>query len=53
MRDDYVTLKQINYLLNKRCDFLLQLIEEIRYYLLECKEDKCTVDIDKILEKLD
>ena len=53
MKRDYVTLKQINYLLNRRCDFLLMIIEEIRDYLLDCKKDKTKVDIDKILEMLD
>ena len=53
MKKDYITLKQINYLLNKRCDFLLMIMEEIRDYLLECKQDKCTVDIDKLISMLD
>ena len=53
MKKDYITLKQINYLLTKRCDFLLMLIEEIRDYLLECKQDKSTVDVDKLISMLD
>jgi len=53
MKKDYITLKQINYLLNKRCDFLLMIMEEIRDYLIECKQDKSTVDIDMLLDWLD
>lgn len=28
-------------------------IEEIRYYLIECKQDKSKVDIDKLISMLD
>lgn len=53
MKKDYITLKQINYLLTKRCDFLLIIMEEIREYLIECKQDKTSVDVDKLISWLD
>ena len=53
MKKDYTTLKQINYLLNRRCDFLLMIIEEIRDYLIDCKQNKSKIDIDKLINMLD
>lgn len=42
-----------NMLLNKRLDQLTNLIWNIRDYLLVCKQDRTTVDIDVIIEWLD
>lgn len=50
---DYEKVIQINALLNNRCNFMLNLLKEIREYLIECKQDKSRVDIDKILSMLD
>lgn len=50
---DYEKVIQINALLNSRCNFMLNLMNEIRRYLIECKQDKSRVDIDKILSMLD
>lgn len=50
---DYEKITQINYLLNSRCNFMLNLLKEIREYLIECKQDKSRVDIDKLLNMLD
>ena len=49
---DYEKVIQINYLLNSRCNFMLNLLKEIREYLIECKQDKSKPDIDKLLEWL-
>ena len=49
---DYEKVIQINYLLNSRCNFMLNLLKEIREYLIECKKDKSTVDIDKLISML-
>lgn len=50
---DYEKIIQINFLLNSRCNYMLNLLNEIRKYLIECKQDKSRVDIDKILQWLD
>ena len=50
---DYEKVIQINYLLNSRCNFMLNLLKEIREYLIECKQDKSRVDIDKLISWLD
>lgn len=50
---DYEKIIQINYLLNSRCNFMLNLLNDIRKYLIECKQDKSIADIDKILDMLD
>lgn len=50
---DYEKVIQINYLLNSRCNFMLNLLKGIREYLIECKQDKTTVDIDKLISMLD
>lgn len=50
---DYEKITQINYLLNSRCNFMLNLLKEIREYLIECKQDKSRVDIDKLISWLD
>lgn len=53
MKEEYHKCRIINKLLNDRCDNLLSLISEIRYYLIECKEDHRKIDIDMIIKKLD
>lgn len=53
MRDDYEIQKKVNELLNKRCSFLLNRLFEIRSYVMICKEDRTTIDINKLLEMLD
>lgn len=50
---DYEKVKQINALLNNRCNFMLNLLKEIREYLIECKQDKSRVDIDMLIRWLD
>jgi hypothetical protein len=50
---DYEKVIQINALLNSRCNFMLNLINDIRKYLIECKQDKSKVDVDYILKMLD
>lgn len=50
---DYEKVILINYLLNSRCNFMLDLLRDIRIYLIKCKQDKSQVDIDKILSMLD
>ena len=50
---DYEKVIQINYLLNSRCNFMLNLLKDIREHLIECKQDKTLVDIDKLLSWLD
>jgi len=50
---DYEKILQINALLNSRCNFMLNLMNEIRKYLIECKQDKTSVDIDKLISMLD
>lgn len=52
MREDYEIQKKVNELLNRRCTFLLNRLFEIRSYIMICKEDKTTIDIDKLLEML-
>lgn len=42
-----------NILLNRRNDKMTELCWNIRDYLIECKQDKTSVDIDKILDMLD
>lgn len=42
-----------NILLNKRNDKMTELCWTIRDYLIECKQDKSTVDIDKLISWLD
>ena len=49
---DYEKVIQINYLLNSRCNFMLNLLKEIREYLVECKQDKTRVDIDKLISMI-
>lgn len=53
MRDDYEIQNQVNYLLNKRCEKLLDTLAEIRAYIIDCKDFKKQIDIDYILEMLD
>ena len=50
---DYEKVLQINALLNNRCNFMLDLLRDIRKYLIECKQDKSKVDIDKLINMLD
>ena len=50
---DYDKVIQINALLNNRCNFMLDLLRDIRKYLIECKQDKTSVDIDKLISWLD
>lgn len=42
-----------NILLNKRNDKMTELCWNIRDYLIECKQDKSTVDIDELISMLD
>lgn len=49
---DYEKVIQINALLNSRCNFMLNLLKAIRKYLIECKQDKSTVDIDMLINWL-
>ena len=50
---DYEKIIQINNLLNSRCNFMLNLLKSIRDYLIECKQNKSKVDIDKLINMLD
>ena len=42
-----------NILLNKRIDKMTELCWNIRDYLIECKQDKISVDIDELISWLD
>lgn len=48
-----VIAQNTNMLLNKRLDQLTDLIWNIRDYLLVCKQDKTSVDIDELISWLD
>lgn len=50
---DYEKIIQINALLNSRCNFMLNLMNEIRKYLIECKQNNSKIDIDKLINMLD
>ena len=52
-RFDYEKVLQINALLNSRCNFMLNLMNEIRKYLIECKQDQKDIDLDKLISMLD
>lgn len=43
----------VNTLINKRVDQLTSLLWNIRDYLIECKQDKTSVDIDELISWLD
>lgn len=45
--------KTVNILLDRKVDQLVSLCWDIRDYLIECKQDKSQVDIDKLLNMLD
>lgn len=49
---DYEKVIQINALLNSRCNFMLNLMNDIRKYLIKCKQDKISVDIDELISWL-
>ena len=53
MRADYEVLEKINYLLNKRNDYLQDLLWTIREYIIECQKGRDVLDINKILKMLD
>lgn len=46
-------IRSTNILLNQKVDMLVRLCWDIRDYLIECKQDKSQVDIDKLLNMLD
>lgn len=48
-----IIMQNTNILLNKRLDQLTNLIWNIRDYLLVCKQDKTSVDIDELIGWLD
>ena len=48
-----IIMQNTNMLLNKRLDQLTDLIWNIRDYLLICKQDKTSVDIDELIGWLD
>lgn len=52
-RFDYEKVIQINHLLNSRCNFMLNLLKDIRDYLIDCKQDNSKIDIDKLISMLD
>lgn len=43
----------VNILLDRKVDHLVSLCWDIRDYLIECKQDKSQVDIDRLLNMLD
>lgn len=51
-RNDEIQINT-NILLNKRNDKMTELCWNIRDYLITCKQDKTTVDIDELLSWLD
>lgn len=53
LNDAIEKLTQVNFVLNKRCKYTNELLHDIMNYLIECKEDKSEVDIDKLLKMLD
>lgn len=53
LKSDNERLSIINKLLTDRVDYLQDLINEIRDYLVECDLDKSNVDICYLLKRLD
>lgn len=56
MNKDYELVKEINYLLEKRCEFLLGRMNEIRDILIDYKVREVKMnkdDIDKLISMLD
>jgi len=50
---NYEVKDSINFILNRKVDNLVKLLWDIRDYLIECKQDRSQVDIDKLLDMLD
>ena len=50
---NYEVRDHINFVLNRKVDNLVKLLWDIRDYLIECKQDKASVDIDELLSWLD
>ena len=53
MREDYNRVREINYLLTKRNEYLQDLLWNIREYLEKCKKGFETLDIEYLIKILD